>query len=91
MDSLFKCMDSGTIKQIEDIGFKKCTFDNECDTCNDPKLGTFARDQSGYEYDDDWYWMCGKCILKEIKTHSHKTNAQLLYHFDQLDKPILPF
>lgn len=83
-------MDAGTIKQIKDIGFTKCTFDNMCETCETPQMGSFAR-TIWSEYDDDWYWMCGKCILNEIEKHSHKSNAQLLYHFDGLEKTVMPF
>ena len=83
-------MDEGTIKQIEDIGFKKCTFDNMCETCEKPELGSFAR-EIWSEYDDDWYWMCGKCILKDIEKYYWKTNMQLLRHFDEKEKTVMPF
>ncbi len=86
-------MDNGTIKQIEEIGFQLCKFGSlglECDFCTNPKDETFCR-ISGLE-GDDFYWICGKCILAEIKKYPNYSNYKMLGHIDNKQQHnILPF
>ncbi len=79
-------MDKGTLEQIKDIGFYECSYSFlECDFCRNPEMLTFAR-MEGHEYVECAYWICGKCVLADIKKYSYKTNFQMLRHFDQKEK-----
>ncbi len=79
--------------KIAQIILQKCEFDTECDFCDDPKHGTFVR-TSGYEYHDDFYWICGKCFIGIENRYSKLDDMQLMMKIDKLqeDLPIkLPF
>lgn len=54
-------------KKIESIGLTKCEIHSECDFCNDPKEGSYAR-MIGYDSSDIAYYICGKCALEKIKS-----------------------
>lgn len=45
-----------------EMGFKNTDY-KICDFCETPQDGMFVR-ISGYEYQDDWYCICGYCIVK---------------------------
>jgi hypothetical protein len=62
-----------TQQEIEDFGFERCDFDDECDFCITPQQGSYAkmsRSECGAEAE---YYICGKCaseIIKEGKAES---------------------
>lgn len=79
--------------RIENTILNKCNFEDECDFCNNPKEGTFCR-SSGYEYDDDFYWICGKCFNGFSKKYPKLDEMRLMIKIDRLqeDLPVkLPF
>ena len=54
-------------KKIESIGLSKCELNDECNFCNDPKSGVYAR-MVGYDSSEIAYYICGKCALEKIKS-----------------------
>lgn len=63
------------LKEASRINVERCNFNDECDICNDPKLGSFAYGGSQYEVDG---YMCGKCVLKtRKKIDRNKTSCTL--------------
>ena len=52
------------LKEANKINTERCYFNDECDVCNNPKLGSFA---IGGAYDEVDSYICGKCILKGRK------------------------
>ena len=54
-------------KKIESIGLSKCELNNECDFCNEPDQGSYAR-LTGYDSSEIAYYICGKCALEKIKS-----------------------
>lgn len=44
---------------------QKCENTNqlECDFCDKWMDGLYCRPMGSYEYNDDWYCICGKCLL----------------------------
>ena len=63
--------------------FKDCDFDNECDFCDKPNGGTYCRDMSGPENDDDYYWVCGACVLRIQMNHGGITGLRLAMQIDE--------
>jgi hypothetical protein len=53
-------------KQIESIGLTSCEFNDECNFCNDPQNGSYAR-MTGYNSSEIAYFICGKCALDKIR------------------------
>lgn len=73
---------------------EKCEFDDECDFCTNPKGGTFVRSHGGYEYYDDYYWICGKCFTETATKFPTLNEIGLMEKIDkkQGDLPVnLPF
>ena len=60
-------MSSEQNKKIESIGLAKCELHDECDFCNDPRQGSYAR-MTGYDSSDVAYYICGKCALEKIRS-----------------------
>ncbi len=60
-------MENTARKIIESIGLSKCEFNNECDFCNEPEQGSYAR-LTGYDSSEIAYHICGKCALEKIKS-----------------------
>lgn len=54
-------------KKMESIGLTKCELNDECNFCNDPKEGSYAR-LAGYDSTEIAYYICGKCALEKIKS-----------------------
>jgi len=81
-------------QKAQDTYLKKCTFNDECDFCNTPTYGTFVRNRSGYDCDDDFYWICGRCFINTHYKYHWLNDIKLLMKIDYLkDKlPVkLPF
>ena len=57
------------LKQAIRMNFERCDFNNDCDHCKNPKLGTFAY---GISFDEVDGYICGKCILKRRKNRKSK-------------------
>ena len=60
-------MNNEANKKIESIGLAKCELNTECDFCNDPQEGSYAR-MAGYDSSEIAYYICGKCALEKIKS-----------------------
>lgn len=71
--------------KIEETILQKCTFDDECDFCNEPKEGTFCR--SGDE-PDDFYWICGKCFNDIAKRFPNLDNMRLVMKIDEMQQDL---
>ena len=54
-------------EKIESIGLTKCELNEECNFCNDPQKGSYAR-MTGYDSSEIAYYICGKCALEKIKS-----------------------
>lgn len=54
-------------RKIESIGLTKCELNDECNFCNNPKKGSYAR-YVGYDSPEIAYYICGKCALEKIKS-----------------------
>ena len=52
------------LKEASRINVERCYFNDECDVCNNAKLGSFA---VGGAYDEVDSYVCGKCVLKTRK------------------------
>lgn len=48
-------------QKAEELGLDRCEFDDECDFCDNPQNGSYAKIDRG----DVDYYVCGKCILGE--------------------------
>lgn len=54
-------------QEIEAFGYERCDFNDECDLCNDPKQGTYARMiRHAESHSEADYYICGKCASKII-------------------------
>lgn len=54
-------------KKIEEFGYERCDFDDECDLCGNPEGGSYARMIRHAESDSEAdYYICGKCAMKII-------------------------
>ena len=53
-------------KKIEATGLKLCEVHDECNFCNEPQKGSYAR-LTGYDSEEIAYYICGKCALEKIK------------------------
>lgn len=60
-------MNSEPNNKIESIGLTKCELNDECNFCNNPQVGSYAR-MIGYDSSDIAYYICGKCALEKIKS-----------------------
>ncbi len=54
-------------EKIEAIGLSKCELHDECNFCNEPQNGIYAR-MTGYDSSDIAYYICGKCAIEKIKS-----------------------
>ena len=55
-----------TDKKIKSIGLIKCALNEECNFCNNPQDGSYAR-MIGYDSAEIAYHICGKCAIEKIK------------------------
>ncbi len=74
---------------------KKCeeTRHLVCDFCEDWMDGLYCR-SSGYEYDDDWYCICGKCLLAMSCKFPFLHGIPLMMKIDEIQPTLrikLPF
>lgn len=53
-------------EKIETIGLTKCELHDECNFCNMPENGVYAR-MVGYDSPEIAYYICGKCALEKVK------------------------
>ena len=71
---------------IEALGLERCKFDDECDYCNKPENGVYARmyypPEDSPECD---YYICGKCVVENQKQNNG------LFDELRLPKTKLPF
>ncbi len=75
-------------KITNDVGLQKCSYNDQCDFCDSPKLGTFIR-TGGHEYNDDWYWICGNCFVGITRNFPRLTGMKLGIKIDKI-KDTLP-
>ena len=55
-------------KEIEAFGYERCEFNDECDLCNKPQHGTYARMSRPAESNPEAdYYICGKCASRVMK------------------------
>lgn len=69
---------------------EKCSFNDECDFCDNPKNATFVRKISI----DDWWWICGHCLTNVSNTYPDLKGLELMKKLDDLEdiSPVkLPF
>ena len=52
--------------KIESIELTSCELHDECNFCNEPQKGSYAR-MVGYDSAEIAYYICGKCALEKIK------------------------
>jgi hypothetical protein len=63
-------------------GLKRCEFDDECDKCENPSGGSWARIcQIPEDVAETEYYICGSCI--ELKANNFH-NANLISRGDEL-------
>lgn len=53
-------------EKIEAIGLTKCDLNDECNFCNMPENGVYAK-MVGYDSPEIAYYICGKCALEKVK------------------------
>ena len=87
MEENLKFQNIQAMIKIEETFLKKCTFDNQCDFCNIPEGGTFCR-SSGYEYDDDFYWICKKCFDNIAKRFPKFDELRLITKIDKMQEDL---
>ena len=49
------------IKEATRMNIEKCEFHDECESCKDPQLGSFAYIDT--YWNETSYYICGKCLL----------------------------
>lgn len=52
--------------------FDRCRFDDECNFCNDPQLGSYA--QMSYSEDLVDFYVCGKCAVAKAQAIEDDNN-----------------
>ena len=66
---------------------KKCenTQHLHCDFCgHDWQDGLYCRSMGGDEYDDDWYCICGKCLLEMSCKYPFLHGINLMMKIDDI-------
>jgi hypothetical protein len=68
---------------IKYFGLEKCNFDDDCDFCDKPQGGVWAKITTAWETETEYY-ICGECIDEKAKEFDKQKYEQ------QFDTPSCP-
>lgn len=63
--------------------FEKCEFDDECDFCDNPEHGSYAKiDYIPEDVAETDFYICGKCASVKLENYEEQENK----YWEQMEK-----